>query len=361
MPRPKKAKPNRADGRYEVKITTRRALDGKPIRKSFYSEISKEDARRQAENWKIQREVADRTGKGLLQQERTFADWAAEWLATYKKPKVKPHTFDFTYRVNVEKYMIPFFGKQQLAEITPVMVQTYFNEHSYLAQSNLKRHRSILHSIFEQAINNELCYKNPVQDITYKSKKPAVVKQAYTEKQSIAAQEYAKSHEGGVFVYLVLNTGMRRSEALGLMWADIDFKEKTVAVNRAVTPNTTDPKDGELKSKTSHRTIPVSDAFIGYMRSIKSGDGYVLGNGPLFCTIDAFDWGYKKFMNQMSRDLNIPYLSPHELRHSYGSVLYERGVDIYTISKILGHSDISITAKIYVHSSPDSLRKSLKL
>ncbi|WP_368220548.1 tyrosine-type recombinase/integrase [Anaerotruncus rubiinfantis] len=361
MPRPKKEQPNHAGGLYEVKITIGKTLDGKLLRKSFYSSISKDDARRQAEEWKIQREVANRTGVGFVDKEQTFESWAKTWLETYKKPKVKPHTYDFTYRINVEKYMIPFFKKACLTDITPAIIQEYFNAHNYLAQSNLKRHRGILHSIFEQAINNDLCYKNPVQDISYKSSKPEVIKQAYTQEQSLKAQNYAQSHDDGLFVYLVLNTGLRRSEALGLIWKDIDFKEKTVSVFRAITPDTVSPKDGELKSKTSRRVIPVSDGFIEYLERIQKPDGFVLGDETTFCTIDAFDWRYKKFMTQMSRELSIPYLSPHELRHSYGSVLYERGVDIYTISKVMGHADISITAKIYVHSTANSLRKGLKL
>ncbi len=89
--------------------------------------------------------------------------------------------------------------------------------------------------------------------------------------------------------------------------------------------------------------------------------GFVLGGENNFCTIDSFDWHYKKFMTEMSHILKIPYLTPHELRHTFGSVLYERGVDIYTISKVMGHADISITAKVYVHSTAESLRKGLKL
>lgn len=208
---------------------------------------------------------------------------------------------------------------------------------------------------------NDLCYRNPVRDVSYKSKRPDAEKRAYTEKQSLQAQNYARTHDTGLFVYLVLNTGLRRSEALGLMWGDIDFNNKTVSVKRAITPDTVRARDGELKSKTSRRIIPVSDTFIEHLKKIRRHKGFVLGTEDNFCTVDAFDWHYKKFMTIMSHELGIPYLTPHELRHSYGSVLYERGVDIYTISKVMGHADISITAKIYVHSTADSLRKSLKL
>lgn len=361
MPRPKKEQPNHAGGLYEVKITTGKTLDGNLIRKSFYSSISKEDARKQAEEWKINQEVALRSNLPLVDKSCTFEEWAKIWLETYKKPRVKPHTYDCTYRINVQKYMIPYFRKARMADITQTNVQEYLNKHCFLAQSNLKRHKSILHSIFEQALLNDVCYKNPVQDVTYKSQKPEIEKLAYTQEQSQYAQEYARNHDGGLFVYLVLNTGLRRSEALGLMWGDIDYVQKIISVKRAITPDTVKAHDGELKSKSSRRIIPVSGEFIEYMKKFKKTEGFILGTETDFCTVDAFDWHYKKFMTEMSHELGIPYLTPHELRHSYGSVLYERGVDIYTISKVMGHADISITAKIYVHSTADSLRKSLKL
>ena len=74
MPRPKKEQPNRKDGLYEVKITTGKTLDGKLIRKSFYSSISKDDARRQAEEWKINQKVDKQTGNIFVEKSVTFAD-----------------------------------------------------------------------------------------------------------------------------------------------------------------------------------------------------------------------------------------------------------------------------------------------
>lgn len=66
-------------------------------------------------------------------------------------------------------------------------------------------------------------------------------------------------------------------------------------------------------------------------------------------------------MTKACSELGIPYLVPHELRHTFGTVLREKGVDIYTISKVMGHSDISITSKIYVHNDLDVLKKAMKL
>lgn len=63
----------------------------------------------------------------------------------------------------------------------------------------------------------------------------------------------------------------------------------------------------------------------------------------------------------MAKECGLPYLSLHELRHTYGTVLRENGVDLYTISKVLGHADVGLTAKIYVHNDLNVLRNALKM
>ena len=127
MGRPKKEKPNRKDGCYEIKATIGIADDGTPIRKSFYSTKSKEDARRKAEQYKVQQELQEQTGICLQKNRTLFSTWAREWLETYKKGKVKDQTYYFTYQVNVEKYLIPFFGAMRLQMIRQIDVQRYFN------------------------------------------------------------------------------------------------------------------------------------------------------------------------------------------------------------------------------------------
>ena len=66
-------------------------------------------------------------------------------------------------------------------------------------------------------------------------------------------------------------------------------------------------------------------------------------------------------LKKMSEECNIPYLTLHELRHTYGTVLRERGVDIYTISKLLGHSSIGVTSSIYIHNDVEVLRRAMNI
>ena len=362
MGRPKKEKPNH--GKYhEVKITVGHKLNGEPIRKSFYSEISKADARKQGEKWKVEKKVAEQTGEPFIEKDVTFAQWAKEWLETYKKGKVKQHTYDYTYRVNVEKYMIPFFNETKLQDITQADIQSYFNKHSFLAENNLKRHRMILHNIFDKAVYNDLCRKNPVIDIRYQSTKEQAVRHAYTQAQADKLIEYAKTQRWGEIIVIMLNTGVRRGELLGFKWIDINYEQKTIFVKRSVTPDTIEPEDGDVKSPSSYREIPVSDNFLEYLKTLPHKTDYIISGKTKYgyLTIDAFEDRYRKFMEKACNDLKIPYLVPHELRHTFGTVLREKGVDIYTISRVMGHGDVLVTDKIYVHNDINVLRKNMGL
>lgn len=165
MPRPKKEQPNHSGGLYEVKITIGKTVDGKLIRKSFYSSISKADARRQADEWKIQQEVANHTGITEAVKSKNFGQWATSWLQSIKGT-VKDNTYNLTYLNSVNNHLIPYFGKMNLSDIKQIDIQIFFNKKSStLSHETQKKLRMCLSSIFESAVDNELIYRNPCRNI----------------------------------------------------------------------------------------------------------------------------------------------------------------------------------------------------
>lgn len=364
MGRPKKEKPNKY-GLYEVKITVGRDFDGKLIRKSFYSSVSKADARAKAEQYKIDYAVREITGKLPEPDVVTFETWAKKWLETYKKGTVKEHTYNFTYKSNVENYMIPFFCKARIKDIQQIDIQRYFNQVNNngkpLSKSTLDKHKMILKSIFDYAIDNDLCYKNPVKNIKFQKVADVNERKAYTQVQAKICEDYAKAHNRKDIV-IMLNTGVRRGELLGLKWCDVDFEEKVIHIERAVTKVKGGIIIDKPKTETSIRTIPVSDELLTYLKQFqKSPEIFVIGEKDTPFSISTYADYFKSFMEKMSSEIGLPILSPHELRHTYGTTLREKGVDIYTIQKVMGHSDISVTAGIYVHNDIDVLRREMKL
>lgn len=161
-------------------------------------------------------------------------------------------------------------------------------------------------------------------------------------------------------IVIMLNTGIRRSELLGLKWSDIDFNENIMHIQRAVVQTKGKILIDKPKSVTSDRIIPFSEKFGKYLKSCINENIYIMGTSEPQSP-STYSAGFSKFMKLMNKEIGIPILTPHELRHTYGTLKREDGVDIYTIQKIMGHSDISVTASIYVHNDIEVLRKQLKL
>ena len=364
MGRPKKEQTNRQDGLYEVKVTLGKDFDGRLIRKSFYSSISKADARAKAEQYKIDQAVYKATGDMPEPSVMTFEKWANKWLDTFKKGVVKDHTYNFTYKSNLDKYLIPYFGKAHIADIQQIDIQKYFNSvrseaGEPLAKSTLEKHKMILRSMFDAAIDNDLCYKNPVKNIKFQHVSEPSVKRVWTKEQADKAEEYSRRHLR-LDIVLYLSTGLRRSELLGLKWSDIDFDENTLHVQRAVVQTKGQIVIDRPKSVTSDRVVPFSESFGKYLKEFQSDNEYVIGNAGVMSPA-TYARSFSRFMEKLSEETGVPALTPHELRHTYGTLKRAEGVDIYTIQKVMGHADISITAQIYVHNDIDVLKKQLNL
>ena len=111
--------------RYEHKITLGKDINGELIRKSFYSTKSKTNAKRKAEEFRRQYELALLCGGEPIRPHKRFKDWAIQCLELYKKPYVKANTYCGTYLLPVNKRLIPYFGDKAVDEILPIQVQGY--------------------------------------------------------------------------------------------------------------------------------------------------------------------------------------------------------------------------------------------
>lgn len=359
MPRPKKEQPNHAGGLYEVKITIGKTLDGKLLRKSFYSSISKDDARRQAEEWKIQREVANRTGSNFINKDVTFEEWAMRWAETYKKPNVDENTYISTYLNTLNNHLIPYFGKASLKDIRPIDVQKFLTEKSNYSESLLSKLKMILHAIFDAAIDNDLCYKNPAKSVTYTSDRAKNEKKVYTDEQIQIVESFAADRMPEVII--LLETGLRRGELLGLKWEDVDLHNKTLSVRRSVANKSGGGVTVNPPKWNSYRTNPLSARAIAVFKTLPRTSEYIFPSSANDAQRpDSWALRLRKFMIELAKNhKDIPQLTAHELRHTYGTRLRRNGADIYSIQKVMGHKDIRMTTEIYVHNEIETLRKAI--
>lgn len=378
MGRPKKEKPNHGNY-YEIKAIVHDA-SGRKIRKSFYSEISKDDARDKAKQYDVEHQVATITGEQIIDRNISFESWARKWLTVYKKPNVSANTYKWTYENSVEKHLIPYFGKMGLNEILPITVREFYKTKSDLSESALHKISLCLYGIFESAIENDQCFKNPAKNVSYNSDAQKHNKKVYSDLQIRCVEILAWNAMPEIV--LLLETGIRRGEMLGLKWNDINLRKETLSVNRSIAYESGTGVIERPPKWDSYRTIPLSKRAVAIMTALKSksNDNYrnidtnsdnstddsekfifSLASGS---AQDPTSWSrkLKRFMQKTKkRRPKILPLTAHELRHTYGTYLRRHGVDIYTIQKVMGHKDINMTSEIYVHNEITPLREAMNI
>lgn len=359
MPRPKKKKENkRKDNLFEYKATIGKNLDGTPIRKSFYSTISKAEAKKKADDYKAEKRASELVGISFTGGTTAFADWANKWLEIYKKPTVDENTYALTYLNAVNNHLIPYFGQADLKTIQAADIQAFYTLKKKSSQSLLSKLRLCLVGIFDAAIENDLCYKNPARSKTVqtKSERPKNEKRVYQPKE--ISQVY--SHLNLKEALLALDTGARIGEICGFMWTDYNEKDKVLEVNRSIA----DKPGGGIKINPpkwdSYRPIPLNERACTLLDSIPRTSIYIFPN-PKGEPQSPHSLRRKLSYRMKALPEGMERLTFHELRHTFGTDLRRRGVDIYTIQKVMGHKSIDVTTETYVHNEVGALKKGMKL
>lgn len=343
MPRPKKS--NRSDGRYEIKRTIAVDANGNSIRKSFYGN-DKAEAEKAYHDF-----VAEREAKEHKRKNMPFAEWVDKWLHTYKEPDVKATTFATTYERPCKLHIIPFFKDAFIQDITQAHVKGFLNAKASLSQSMLDKILICLRGIFETALDNDVIAKNPCRNVSVRSKAQKQQKRTYDREtvEAICASE----HPYAIYPHILLRMGLRCSEMCGLKWEDVDLERGFLAVKQALVTDAGHVIIAKPKSDNSVRTLPIPGDLLSRLKAYREGH-------PDDVFVATFRGANIKPDHFASRQLRTFYrahgvsadlqLSPHELRHTCGTLLYNETKDIYHVSRYLGHSDIGITTKTYVHS-----------
>lgn len=334
-------KSNRADGRYQIRRVIGKDYEGNPIRKDFYGKSKQE-----AEN-KYTLFLLDLEKKEKERQAMPFDKWADTWLYTYKEPDVKGNTFSSTYKRPVTLHLIPHFQNKPLASITQADIKAYFNVNKERSMSSLQKDLLCLKGIFESAIDNDIIAKNPCRNVKIKSTYEKQIKHTYSKET--VDKLCSVQHKYAIIPIVLLKLGLRASELCGLKWENIDFESKRVKICNAITYESGLTLEGKPKSANSTRVLPINDELLSLLKNEPKTAPYVLNTNGKRNTPQQLYIKLRTFY----AFLGIPKekrLSPHELRHTCGTLMYKESKDIFQVSRYLGHSDITITTKIYVHS-----------
>lgn len=351
----------RKDGLFELRYIIGHKPDGKPRYKSFYGK-SKGEVRQKRDDF-----IKSENEKYVAKMKIGMSDWSMKWAKLYKQGSVSDATFKSTYLFAIKNYINPYFKDCQVSDILNSDVQAFFKKYEDKSSSVLSKIKLTLNQIFESAVDNDIIIKNPCRNIKLKKYEAVNTKRTYTSSEVKKNIEYAKTNRDGIGIIIMLKTGIRRSELLALRWSDIDFNKNIIKIVRAVKSG---GYIGEPKSKAGIRTIPIDNELSEYLSTMFEAEDrdindYIIKNhlGSYMEPTNYDSRNYKDFMNSMAEHFNnkMEKLTAHELRHTYGTLLRERGVDIYTIQKVMGHENIDITAKTYVHNDLNVLIKNMNL
>lgn len=294
-----------------------------------------------------------------------FNDWSNKWLNIYQINNLKAKTFCL-YQDIIDLHLNPYFGKIDLANINNELVQKYILvKKENLSNVTINLHITLLKTIMNQALENEIIEVNKI----YKTKKLKVNSKevrAFSINDQKKIENYclnSKEYYYSVGILLCLYTGLRIGELVALTWDDVNFKTKELYINKTITRIRKNKEWIDMiiepKTKKSIRKIPLGNEIIILLKELKKKkiSKYIVSNK----TGDrALIRTYQYFFTRIQKILNIKeVLNFHALRHTFATRAIESGMDIKTLSEILGHSNTSITINRYVHSLDETKKKAM--
>lgn len=324
----------RKDGRYQKKVTLsdgrQRLVYGRTI----------------AEVTQAADALRDQDRGGLVIGDNTTVDeWAKAWITTYKSG-LRNNTLAM-YRNAYNAHILPFLASIKLRDVRPVNIREVMKNVSHQSESLQRKVLNTMRQLFITARQNGLLISDPTEGIKITPHAKSKKKEYLTLKEQAALMAALNDVDprARCFVGLCLYCGLRREEALGLQWGDIHGGKLTV--NRASTflqNNQPDPNQ-ELKTKASHRAIPIPKQLQEILDSTPHTGLYLItcSDGRLMTQVS-----FRRLWDKVKRVAPCE-VRPHMLRHSYATNLYRAGIDLKTAQYLLGHSTIQMTANIYTH------------
>ena len=285
-------------------------------------------------------------------KKRSFREMAEWWFSVYKQdnPTLKPATIN-DYRRMLDNMLYPAFGDANIDEITTTSIQELLNRSRKTASSTQTKLLITLRQIFNMAIQEQLITVNPAKGKLTKTGAAKKEGRALSQEEWLRVQSLLPqlSEPDRVLVALMMYEGLRRGEALGLTWANVDFSENCIRVNQqAAFNNGANTATIQLpKTKKSVRTIPLVKPLKTILESIPVHGEYIVGNSDTPYTKSMLT----KAMKRIKKTLEIDDLHPHMFRYSHATVLHELGVDDKTIQHWEGHASQTTTANIYIKNS----------
>ncbi len=354
----------RKDGRWEGRYKDSVNLDGTIHYISVYGRTYTECKNKLEERRKSTAIFSQKNST------KTFGIILEQWLE-HNKLHLKGATIN-KYSYMITTHIVPELGNVRITEISSSKINLFLDNKLKAGRKDGKGGLSpsyvkTLAIIIEAALG--FANQDGICDTLKKTiNKPRSLKKDITILSSEDIEKIEKISKDKrdlvwLGTYLALHTGMRIGEVCALSWSDIDFNANVIHINHTLTRvldagNKTKIILDSPKTEASKRDIPICSTLekVLFEAYTKRKSDFVISEKNTFIGTRTFEYRYKQFL----KNNNIQEITFHSLRHTFATRCVQAGVDIKSLSEILGHANVSVTLNTYVHSSIETKRNQLE-
>lgn len=286
-----------------------------------------------------------------------YIDWLTQWLENYIRPSVKMRTYE-RYHLIIEQHIKDSIGNIELDALSPLVLQKFISE--LLQNGNRKTGKGLsansvnaVISVIQGSLRTAHLLGLSKEYTADKLKRPKLKEKpvecfTMSEQKQIEQSILNGKKDKMYGILLCLYSGLRIGELIALQWSDIDFVKGILTVSKSCH----DGQDGliidEPKTANSRRLIPLPKQLLPILKGIKkkSSSPFVVSANGSSVSVRS----YQRSFELLLKRLNITHKGFHSLRHTFATRALECGMDVKTLSEILGHKNPTVTLNRYAHS-----------
>ena len=355
----------RKDGRWEGRIVIGYDEKGLPKTKNVLAKTKTECAAK----LKALRESLEAPAPEAPKPSISLGDWLDHWYQEYKKANLRPNT-QMSYERRIYQHIIPALGRIPLDKLTVRDIQQFYTNlkksgrlirtelyGAGLSDQTVRGIHTTLHAALDRAVEEKLLFRNPADNCKLPSAKAREI-QVLTPEE--IQQLLIQAKEDGCYELLLLElaTGLRRGEILALQWDDLNFRTGALRVERQVHRVRGELVVSPPKTKASNRSVllpaPVLKVLKAYQETVHSRWMFP---SPVKEDSPMDPAAIRKRLQTVLDRAECKRLRFHDLRHTFATASLEHGMDIKTLSTIIGHVSSTTTLNTYTHVT-DAMRQS---